>query len=398
MNATGQVINIRRPARLKGAEEAIDAKRKFNDASTWIQSEKLNEGLLTVKLDTHAYSAVDLSDAEFSLDLLSFGEQVMVPQIDSITERLENKVVSAMTAFPEVATTAKIPADLTKAASDEQAGQMIRKALTRLRVQLNKENIPAEGRTVVLGSEAAFNLLERGRTRVTVHTVHTVRVIDDGYGDQRPTPGPSNTYSAWVAPVGDAAVGHEALARHVQDLEHVVRTLTALPRGVVDPQAVRLALQQRVHCRIEVRTLHPLFVRVQVLAEDPADLVSVGPCPLATLHLLGPQRQDVPGRRAPDDLRFPKKQVDESHRSGRLRAMVPLSSQQRGLALWRCKGDPSLWQEEANAFIGPLLGLPGLPYIPWSEPRPDPGGGVFWKTPQIVACEGPPVHWSDALG
>ncbi|MFF4922904.1 MULTISPECIES: P22 phage major capsid protein family protein [unclassified Kitasatospora] len=159
VNATGQVINIRRPARLKGAEEAIDAKRKFNDASTWIQSENLNEGLLTVKLDTHAYSAVDLSDAELSLDLLSFGEQVMVPQIDSITERLENKVASAMTEFPEVATAAKIPADLTKAGSDEQAGQMIRKALARLRVQLNKENIPSEGRTVVLGSEAAFYLL-----------------------------------------------------------------------------------------------------------------------------------------------------------------------------------------------------------------------------------------------
>ncbi|WP_082559116.1 P22 phage major capsid protein family protein [Kitasatospora sp. MBT66] len=159
VNATGQVINIRRPGRLKGAEEAIDAKRKFNDTSTWIQSENLNEGLLTVKLDTHAYSAVDLSDAELSLDLLSFGEQVMVPQVDSITERLENKVATAMTEFPEVAASAKIPVDLTKATSDEAAGQMIRKALARLRVQLNRENVPAEGRAVVLGSEAAFYLL-----------------------------------------------------------------------------------------------------------------------------------------------------------------------------------------------------------------------------------------------
>lgn len=159
VNATGQVINVRRPARLKGAEEAIDAKRKFNDTSTWIQSENLNEGLMPVKIDTHAYSAVDLSDAELSLDLLSFGEQVMVPQVDSITERLENKVATAMTEFPEVATAAKIPVDLTRATSDEQAGQMIRKSLARLRVQLNKENIPAEGRTAVLGSEAAFYLL-----------------------------------------------------------------------------------------------------------------------------------------------------------------------------------------------------------------------------------------------
>ncbi|MFG2905437.1 hypothetical protein ACGF13_10310 [Kitasatospora sp. NPDC048286] len=43
------------------------------------------------------------------------------------------------------------------------------------------------------------------------------------------------------------------------------------------------------------------------------------------------------------------------------------------------------WQEEADAFIAPLLGLPALPHIAWSEPRPEPDGGVFWKTPQIVA-------------
>ncbi|GAA2995291.1 hypothetical protein GCM10010519_30510 [Streptomyces lactacystinicus] len=56
------------------------------------------------------------------------------------------------------------------------------------------------------------------------------------------------------------------------------------------------------------------------------------------------------------------------------------------------------WQEEANAFIGPLLGLPGLPYIPWSEPRPEPGGRVFWKTPQIVAwVKGRLFAWVDDL-
>ncbi|MFB8055038.1 P22 phage major capsid protein family protein [Kitasatospora purpeofusca] len=159
VNATGQVISIRRPARLKGAEEAIDTKRAFNDTATWIKSETLNEGLLEVRMDTHAYSAVDLSDAELSLDLLSFGEQVMVPQVDTITERLERKVATAMNQFPDVATAAKIPVDLTKATTDEAAGQMIRKALARLRVQLNRENVPAEGRVAVLGSEAAFYLL-----------------------------------------------------------------------------------------------------------------------------------------------------------------------------------------------------------------------------------------------
>ena len=43
------------------------------------------------------------------------------------------------------------------------------------------------------------------------------------------------------------------------------------------------------------------------------------------------------------------------------------------------------WEEEANAFVAPALGLPKLPFIRWSSPRSEPGGGVFWKTPEIVA-------------
>ncbi|MET8539858.1 hypothetical protein ABZW03_04250 [Kitasatospora sp. NPDC004799] len=56
------------------------------------------------------------------------------------------------------------------------------------------------------------------------------------------------------------------------------------------------------------------------------------------------------------------------------------------------------WQEEANGFIAPLLGLPELPYIAWSEPRIEPEGGVFWKTPDVVAwARGRPFAWVDDL-
>ncbi|MFB9367970.1 hypothetical protein [Kitasatospora albolonga] len=56
------------------------------------------------------------------------------------------------------------------------------------------------------------------------------------------------------------------------------------------------------------------------------------------------------------------------------------------------------WEEEANAFVAPLLGLPELPYVAWIVPRPEPGGGVFWKTPQIVAwARGRPFAWVDDL-
>ncbi|MER5355443.1 hypothetical protein ABT093_34595 [Kitasatospora sp. NPDC002551] len=54
------------------------------------------------------------------------------------------------------------------------------------------------------------------------------------------------------------------------------------------------------------------------------------------------------------------------------------------------------WEHEANDFVAPLLGLPVLPVIVWSDPRPRPEGGVFWKTPDIVArARDRPFAWVD---
>lgn len=54
------------------------------------------------------------------------------------------------------------------------------------------------------------------------------------------------------------------------------------------------------------------------------------------------------------------------------------------------------WEDEANSYVAPVLGLPELPVITWSSPRPEPGGGVFWKTPEIVAWTGGrPFAWLD---
>ncbi|WP_439794479.1 hypothetical protein [Streptomyces agglomeratus] len=62
------------------------------------------------------------------------------------------------------------------------------------------------------------------------------------------------------------------------------------------------------------------------------------------------------------------------------------------------------WEEEANAYVAPVLGLPELPFIAWSSPRPVPGGGLFWKTPEIVTWANLPTGeltgtrstWGDA--
>ncbi|MFH9351980.1 hypothetical protein [Kitasatospora sp. NPDC017646] len=48
------------------------------------------------------------------------------------------------------------------------------------------------------------------------------------------------------------------------------------------------------------------------------------------------------------------------------------------------------WEEEANAYIAPLLGLPELPFIAWSEPRPVPS--------YTTGCTGPAGVWLVVLG
>lgn len=52
--------------------------------------------------------------------------------------------------------------------------------------------------------------------------------------------------------------------------------------------------------------------------------------------------------------------------------------------------------QEANAFVAPVLGLPELPFIAWPSPRDEPGDGVFWKPPEIVAwVKGRAFAWID---
>ncbi|PNE37067.1 HAD domain-containing protein [Streptomyces noursei] len=54
------------------------------------------------------------------------------------------------------------------------------------------------------------------------------------------------------------------------------------------------------------------------------------------------------------------------------------------------------WEQEANDFIAPALGLPTLPFVSWRSPRPEPAGGVFWKTPEIIAwARGRAFAWVD---
>ncbi|MER7751823.1 hypothetical protein [Kitasatospora sp. NPDC097643] len=54
------------------------------------------------------------------------------------------------------------------------------------------------------------------------------------------------------------------------------------------------------------------------------------------------------------------------------------------------------WMDEANTHIGPNLGLPELPYIPWTDLFGEDPDGLHWKTRDVVAwADGRPFVWVD---
>ncbi|MEU8523183.1 HAD domain-containing protein [Streptomyces sp. NBC_01216] len=54
------------------------------------------------------------------------------------------------------------------------------------------------------------------------------------------------------------------------------------------------------------------------------------------------------------------------------------------------------WKGEANTWIGPLLGLPELPFVDWPRMHGKAPRGTFWKTQYVLEyAEGRPFAWLD---
>ncbi|MEV7677181.1 hypothetical protein ACFRR7_12840 [Streptomyces sp. NPDC056909] len=54
------------------------------------------------------------------------------------------------------------------------------------------------------------------------------------------------------------------------------------------------------------------------------------------------------------------------------------------------------WEDDANEWIGPLLGLPELPYIAWPETHGWAPRGTLWKTRYVLEyAAGRPFAWVD---
>ncbi|AOD23815.1 hypothetical protein IM25_21370 [Rhodococcus sp. p52] len=113
-----------------------------NDRSTAIQVDDLNEFKVDVKLDTHIYNAIGLTDEELTLDIEDFTNQVLLPQTRAVAERLEGKIADKIS-------DATYPAG---SVIDIATSGGFYNSLVDGRKVLNDNNVPVAGRICLVGT------------------------------------------------------------------------------------------------------------------------------------------------------------------------------------------------------------------------------------------------------
>lgn len=144
--AAGDTVTIRVPSRTTARVRQLRGARPYaSEGNGIIDLDELVETSIDVVLDQAIYSAVGTTDEENTLDIVSYGEQILVPMVRSVAEGAENKIAQCM----QSATYANT---VTISAADTFPG------MVDVRRALNDGNVPLDDRWVVIGSglEAAF--------------------------------------------------------------------------------------------------------------------------------------------------------------------------------------------------------------------------------------------------
>ncbi|MEU9603704.1 hypothetical protein [Streptomyces sp. NPDC048057] len=164
----GQAVSIRRPFMLDGNQEGLlPGVGERPDGKIAVESKK--ESVLNITLDQHVYSAVQLTDAELSLEIADFASQVALPQTDAVVNRLERIVASALEQFSPAEKTTAGKLVIEHAPGDYlDIAQKIRFQISFMAAELTANNIPGGGRFLVLGANVAGLLMnDPNLTRVS---------------------------------------------------------------------------------------------------------------------------------------------------------------------------------------------------------------------------------------
>lgn len=139
--ALDDTITLRVPA-------VLDARTRVMRSSNPLIADDLAETSVAVKLDTHVYQLLNITDEQLTLDIGNFARQVLAPQMRAVAEGMEDAIATELAAADWDAD----PVDFVEG-TDEPYDVAI-----DARKALNKLNVPRSGRVLLLGAnvEAAF--------------------------------------------------------------------------------------------------------------------------------------------------------------------------------------------------------------------------------------------------
>lgn len=142
--AKDDTITLRLPAVLTARDY------EWRTRNSAITIDDLTELGVDVSLDTHPYSAVAITDEQLTLDIISFGEQVLQPQMRAVAERLENLIATTLGG-------AIVPAAAEVAHTIGTTDGYV--TAVKARKVLNMQNVPMNGRVLLLGANLEEDFL-----------------------------------------------------------------------------------------------------------------------------------------------------------------------------------------------------------------------------------------------
>lgn len=142
----GQTVNVLGPINAGQAKVYTKANR---DARAAIEFNELGQEWFPVKLEDQLYNAVRLPDDFATFTLTDLTKQVLIPQAESVVDRLAEPLIAQMTA---IVTDASIP----QVAPD---GSNITQVLIKARQVLNERHVTANGRYFAVGADIEAAIL-----------------------------------------------------------------------------------------------------------------------------------------------------------------------------------------------------------------------------------------------
>lgn len=141
--ALNDTISIRLPAYMAARTRALRG-------GTPITIDELSETKVDVTLDTDVYKAIGVSDEEMTLDIDDFGAQVLNPMVAAVARGVEDNLATTIVGAP-FATTIEV----------DNTDPFL--SILDARAALNKANVPANMRALLIGADLERKLLGSAR-------------------------------------------------------------------------------------------------------------------------------------------------------------------------------------------------------------------------------------------